>query len=390
STVALVLPLWSIALFCMWRLTVSRSWIWALTLGFVLGLGMLAKYAMLYFPLCMVLAAYWSRPVRDALKGWRWAGIVLVALAMISPNIYWNFTHHFETVAHTASNAHLTKNFIHPDEVLEFLVGQALVIGPVLFVALAWLIWRAWTRSEGLSAEDRFLLAFILPAITIMLVQAFLSRANGNWAAVSFPAAVVWIAGAFAHSRNGRRLLITATAFNVAIGGVLAVAALRPDIADRAPIISNSIKRTRGWDDVARQVAARAMPHAGEAPYTAVMVDDRDAFYELSYYWRDARKRGDPLPPIRMWLLYAQPYNSAEASDPMRPEEGGRVLIVHQNPRYAPFVAGDFTVFRTVDHLHIALGSARPRNFELSVGEGFAPAPRDAAFMQRLRGDGAR
>ena len=60
--------------------------------------------------------------------------------------------------------------------------------------------------------------------------------------------------------------------------------------------------------------------------------------------------------------------------DPMRPEEGGRVLVVHLTPDYLPFVAADFTVFRTVEHLTIPLGGGINRELEISVGEGFAPA----------------
>ncbi|HVY86197.1 MAG TPA: glycosyltransferase family 39 protein [Caulobacterales bacterium] len=386
STDALVLPLWSIALFCAWRLVVSRSWAWPIALGLVLGLGVLAKYAMLYFVLCAALAAYWSIPVRDALKGGRWAAVVGVGLLVMSPNLYWNVTHHFETVGHTVSNAHLTHNLIHPEEVFEFIGSQAAVIGPVLFCALGWMLWRAWMRSAGLSDQDRFLIAFILPPILLMIVQAFLSRANGNWAAVAYPAAIVWIAGTLAASKRGRAVLIAATLVNFAMGAVFGFAALRPDLADRVKSLSNSIKRARGWDETAHQIALRATPHPGEPPYTAVLVDDRDLFYELNYYWREARREGAPLPPVRMWKLYSGPHNSAESNDPMRPEEGARVLIVHQNARYVPLVAADFTVFRAVEPLSVSQGAVHPRVFEVSVGEGFAPAPRDAAFMQRIHG----
>jgi hypothetical protein len=87
-----------------------------------------------------------------------------------------------------------------------------------------------------------------------------------------------------------------------------------------------------------------------------------------------------------MWLLNRQAQNSAEQNDPMRPEEGGRVLVAHLSPEYLPVVAGDFTVFRAVEHLTIPLGGGVNREMEISVGEGFAPAPRDAAFEARLPG----
>jgi hypothetical protein len=48
-------------------------------------------------------------------------------------------------------------------------------------------------------------------------------------------------------------------------------------------------------------------------------------------------------------------------------------------------VATDFASFRTVEHLTVPLGGGVNREFEISIGEGFAPLPRDAAFEERRR-----
>jgi len=86
-----------------------------------------------------------------------------------------------------------------------------------------------------------------------------------------------------------------------------------------------------------------------------------------------------------MWLLHGHANNSAESSDPMRVEEGGRVLVVHLTPAYLPLVATDFSSFRTVEHLTVPLGGGVNRELEISIGEGFAPLPRDAAFEERFQ-----
>ncbi|HRK64506.1 MAG TPA: hypothetical protein PLN53_08940, partial [Terricaulis sp.] len=87
---------------------------------------------------------------------------------------------------------------------------------------------------------------------------------------------------------------------------------------------------------------------------------------------------------VRMWLLHGSARNSAEATDPMRAEESGRVLVVHSSRDYLPFVAADFSTFRTVERLTVPLGGGYNRELEISVAEGFQPAARDAAFRQRL------
>lgn len=386
STDALLLPMWAIALFAMWRMVTTRAWAWAVVLGIALGLGVLAKYAMLYFIVCTALAAWWFKPARQALGNGRGFIAALIALAIIAPNIIWNVENGFATARHTAANARVNANdLFNIDEVFEFLGGQAGVIGPIVFLALLWLLWRAMRRASGLRDEDKFLLAYILPPFVFITVIAFISRANANWAAVAYPATIVWVTGSLFASRGGRRMLAAALAANMVLAGALIGAIVfRPDLAVRI----KGVRETTAWEETARQIAVRAAAQPGEAPFTAVMVDDRSTYFELSYYWRHARRSGAPLPPLRMWRLREEARNSAEASDPMRAEEGGRVLVVHLRRDFLPFIADDFNLFRTVEHLTVPLGDSYAREFELSIGEGFSPAPRDGAFYARLHSSG--
>jgi 4-amino-4-deoxy-L-arabinose transferase-like glycosyltransferase len=381
ATDALLLPLWSLALFAMWRMVVTRKWAWAIALGLFVGVGVLAKYAMLYFFLCSAYAAWLLPPVREALAKGRGILASLIAVAVVTPNIIWNIENGFATARHTAANAKLELgDMFHLDELFEFVFGQAGVIGPLIFLALIGLGWRALRRAEGLSTEDKFLIAYILPPFLFVSAIAFISRANANWVAVAYPAALLWVTGSLFGSVQGRRFLGFATAINIIIGVAFIFAALDPVISNRF----KGIRTARGWEETALEIAQRAAPQPGEPPFTAVMVDDRATYFELAYYWRHARRAGAPLPPVRMWVLRGSAQSSAEATDPMRPEEGGRVLVVHLRPDYLPFVAGDFTVFRTVEHLTVPLGGAINREMEISVGEGFAPVTRDEAFLQRL------
>ncbi len=383
STDALLLPIWSIALLAMWRLINTRAWLWAIVLGLAIGMGVQAKYAMFYFFLCTALAAWWLEPVRAALAKGRGLLATLIAFLVLLPNLIWNARNGFVTAQHTASNAHFdaTKLF-NIDEVFEFVFGQAGVVGPVVFVVLVWALWRAWRRSDGLSTEEKFLIAYILPPFIIITVIAFISRANANWAAVAYPALLLLVTGTLFSSKRGRRTLMLATAVNFAIGtAFVGIVAYNPALANQF----KGVRTARNWDETANEIARRAAVQPGELPFSAVMVDDRATYFELNYYWREARRAGAPLPPVRMWLLHGRANNSAEANDPMRPEEGGRVLVVHLTPAYLPLIATDFTTFRTVEHLTVPLGGDINRELEISIGEGFAPLPRDDAFEARFR-----
>ena len=376
STDALLLPLWALALFSLWRLVATRAWAWAVLLGVFVGLGILSKYAMLYFVLCAAIAAWTVAPVRKVLAGPRGALAALVALAIWSPNLLWNAQHNFETVAHTASNAGFNGEYFNIDELIEFLGSQLGVLGPLLFVLLIGLLFRSFRRAAGLSDEDKLLISFILPPLAIVTIISFISRANANWAATAYPAAIVWISGSLFSWRRGPRVLAIATALNAVLGGTVAAIGIYPVIADQVPAFANAIKDARGWEETTDAVIERAQSAPADTPYTAVLVDDRELFYGLTYYWRRRLAEGASLPPVRMWLLHSQPENSAETSDPMRTEEGARVLVVNSRQGNVAKVAGDFTAFRHVEDLEIPLGGGLTRELNISVGEGFAPAPR--------------
>jgi 4-amino-4-deoxy-L-arabinose transferase-like glycosyltransferase len=382
STDAVLLPFWALSLFAAWRLMNTRAWGWALALGVFVGMGVLAKYAMLYFLPCFALAAWWLKPMREALRGGRAIVAAIVAALVAAPNIVWNLQNGFVTARHTADNARFDpSDMFNLDKLFEFWGSQFLVIGPLVALVLIWALWRIWRRWAGASDQDKFLLAFIVPALAIVSAIAFISRANANWAAVAYPAIVVWVVGNLFTSVRGRRTLAAALAVNAVIGVVVLAAATSPGLAN----LAKAVRTAQGWDLTAGEIAERARPRPGEQPFTAVLVDNREAYFELNYYWRDARRQGEPLPPVRMWLLHGEARNSAEAADPMRPEEGARVLVVHAREEYLDIVADDFNVFRTIEHLSIPLGGDYSRELDLSVGEGFAPVERDETFMRRLQ-----
>ncbi|MGE3142192.1 MAG: 4-amino-4-deoxy-L-arabinose transferase, partial [Hyphomonadaceae bacterium] len=267
-------------------------------------------------------------------------------------------------------------DWLHPEELLEFLASQAGVVGPVLFVVLGFAFWSAAAAPRALSREDRFLLAFILPPLIIILAQALISRAHANWAAAAYPAAIVWLAGRLCAERTGKPILIGALATQLALGALILTIGVAPALGDRIGL-SDALKRNRGWAETAEVVAARA--EAGD--YSAILTDHRATFFELSYYLRDRR---EALPPLRMWLLREAPLNHAEAVAPLRAEESQNILSVQTVPRYEPFLAADFQRYTPLGAADIALGGGEIRRLVFGRAHGFAPMPRDAAFAARL------
>jgi hypothetical protein len=120
----------------------------------------------------------------------------------------------------------------------------------------------------------------------------------------------------------------------------------------------------------------------GERPFDAVVVDEPAVYYEINFYWERERALLRDLPPLRLWMLQGPAHPAPDGA--LSLHQGARVLVVHATQSLIPIVAGDFTTFRTVEHINVALGGRANRTLDLSVGEGFSPAHRDTAFTERL------
>ena len=183
STDVPLLLFWTLAFYGWIRMIESREMRFAVLIGASLGLGLLAKYAAIYFVLCVAIDAWSDARAREALRGGRGVVALAIASAFVAPNLLWNASHGFATFSHTAHNAGWKGFPFHLGDSLEFIGSQFAVFGPILIVVA----WRAMRR--GCEQRECRLLAFSVPVILLLILQALLSRALANWAAAAYPAA---------------------------------------------------------------------------------------------------------------------------------------------------------------------------------------------------------
>lgn len=317
STDVPLLLCWTLALAALVRILQGPGWWPALVLGAAFGLGLNAKYAMAWFIACLIIYLILTPERRSLLKDPRiYAGLGLGVL-MILPNLAWNLEHQFATFSHTADNAKWGGAMFHPGKALEFFGAQFGVFGPILFGALLVIAWRA-TRQR-LPEADRLLLAFSLPLILMITLQAFLSRAHANWAAAAYIAATVlvvatmvrdaawpWLKASFAV----HVAVLVALALGVAAAGRIALPGLDP------------FARTLGWEEIARATETKLNEARTRGqPFAAVITDDRPVTAELLYYMRH-----DPT-PIRAWRGGQQPRDHFELMQPFTGADGPVLLV---------------------------------------------------------------
>lgn len=360
----------------------------ALGLGAALGLAMLSKYAALYAVIGIALHLALSAEARRAWT-WKTAGTAVAAfLVVLAPNLIWNAAHHFATVGHTAANANwgAGKLFNLP-ELFEFILSQFGVFGPIPFAALAaGLVLGAMKRRVG--GPDLLLACLTAPPLLVVLVQAFISRANANWAASAYVAGSV-LAAAWLTRPKGRPWLWAALGFQGAVAVAILIGLAQPKLADAAGL-SNSLKRARGWEGLTQALVRRADTEAANGGVTAVAVDDRFLFNVVAYYGRDFFQ-SPGAPPLTIWVKGAHAGNQAEAESPLTPALGRRVVVGSLNGGHVDEIKADFFSAETAEIASLILspgcrmGKTEKqahfdhrcrRSMTLLVGEGFAPKPR--------------
>lgn len=361
TTDAPLLFFWSLALYAFFRMTdrdERRPVAWGVILGAAIGFGLLSKYAMLYFLPGAALALAASPERRKALRAGPVLGAALLGLALLAPNLAWNAGNDFQTIAHTAANANWTQAAGHPDKLLKFLGDQFGVAGPIL---LALMIAAAAASMRGADkARLRALLAFALPALVIVSVQAFISRAHANWAAVAYPSAV--IAAAIFAGRGGPAglALTSSVGLHLLAGAGFLIAFTSFPLADAIGAAA-PFKRLRGWDAHGPEIAGRA------GGFDAILADDREVMSGLVYYAR----RG---PRIVAWDANGRIDSHYEAFNAFEPARDRRLLYVTTDPAAAP-LGGRFQSVTFVGTSVAAMTPARPRTLYLFDVSGYAASP---------------
>jgi hypothetical protein len=173
---------------------------------------------------------------------------------------------------------------------------------------------------------------------------------------------------------RARRLLIAALAIQAVVAAGFLMIVLNPRIADSLGQ-ANSLKRARGWDQTA-EIVIRKVRAEQPGGLTAVAVNNRFLYYALAYYGRGYF--GHPLAaPLKIWLRGTGAGNQAEASAPLTPASGGRVLAVAYEGWFNTEMAADFSAVLRPEIDDLWLDRKHQRTLDMFVGEDFKPRPRD-------------
>ncbi len=284
STDVPLLLFWALALLAYVKLLQQPKLSWSVVLGLALGLGLLAKYAMIYFLLGAGLAALFEADARKLLtRREPWIALAIGAV-VIAPNLLWNLHNGLVTFGHTRAVVNAEQSLgLHPKSALEFLAAQFAVIGPIVFAVL--IVCLARLRSKLLAPSDRLMLAFAIPPLALITATALFTKAYANWAATSAVSAIVLAAAVLTRRENWGLLRVS-----IVLGAIAQFVFLAGDAFATKISLSflpegqrDLYRRTLGW----RAFAEGAGQLARKIGAATIAGDERNQLGALYYYLRD-------------------------------------------------------------------------------------------------------
>ena len=255
---------------------------WVLA-GLFCGLGMLSKYTMAALPGSIFLYLLVDSERRKRLHGvGPWLAAILAGL-IFATNLWWNWQNGFVAFRHTSEISGVG-NGVFPGRLLEFVVAQFAVFGPVwMYLLLRYL----WEQRKSLFRRGDCLLHFAsLPLLLVICLQALFSHAYINWAAPAYVGASLLLAN-WLQQRVGL----------LAIGGLVNLCLL--SLFYHWPLLADSVGferskssdpwfRVLGYDQVGYQLADALV----QEPQLLLASPSRKLLAAVGYYADPLQVRG--------------------------------------------------------------------------------------------------
>lgn len=327
STDPALLFCWSLSLYTFVRALETDRLCWWLLLGVGVGFGLLTKYSMLFIGLSTLLYVWWEKRLVSTVLNPKTLIAVLVAFIIYLPNLLWNMRHGFVSFRHTGDNAEGGGFGFYPGELAEFFISQFGVFGPILFIALLVLLYKA-AKERDIHGPRALMLAFILPPLVVISVISLLSRAHANWAATIYVAATVWVV-AWLLQTGRRKWLIAAIIMHVVAAGIFysypkLVAATGTELTRKI----DPFRRLKGHPEFARAVAERQK----QFPGARLVAEERRLVASFMYYLGKKRDENGTtrITPARIykWNGDGKVQDQYDLVTDMNKERGRNFLLI--------------------------------------------------------------
>ncbi|KIE05341.1 hypothetical protein NF27_DT01150 [Candidatus Jidaibacter acanthamoeba] len=284
STDPVLMILWALSFYFFLNALNSNKFIYWVLCGVASGLGMLAKYNMLFFLLSAFLYMFYISKSFRFVYSKNFIAALISALLIFSPNLLWNINNMFVSFMHTADlvqgDPSSKFNF---KKLAEFFFAQFGVFGIITFGFLnvsAYLWWRG-----KLNDNYKILCFFSIPILSFMLIIAFISRAHANWAAPIYITSSVLVV-LTAKDLNKLNLIKFSIGLHLVVGlGIMFYQPLCQKFGMKIAPKYDVYKRLRGGEELGRNI----LRIKGDYDTAIIAVDTRKDLSLINYYTKQSK-----------------------------------------------------------------------------------------------------
>lgn len=199
STDPLMLMFWALALYFFVCAMKTEKLLYWILLGIAVGLSVLSKYTGLVFLLSLFLYLLFFPSVRSYLRSAKLYIMLAVVILIISPNIIWNISNGFITFKHVVyHNADIHGLQFHPLNLSNFMASQ-LAVFSIVFMCIY--IYSVWQKKYWQDMNFCLLWMFSLPMLTMIIIEAAISRAYANWAVAAYLSGTILVCAILVNKR---------------------------------------------------------------------------------------------------------------------------------------------------------------------------------------------
>lgn len=287
-------------------------------LGICLGLGLLAKYAIIWLVLGFCAALALSKTSQTKRKVFlSFLAALGLAFIIILPNIFWNAQQGWITFQHTAQNIgdwNFQKPFIN---LLTFIGAQIGILGPLT----AWYLVRK-SRFPRLPSDPtlRYLWSLSVPLLGIIAIESFIGRAYGNWAGPAFVSLIIWLSIQL-HQSQDQTLVRKVLFSNAVIGMIIVFGSQLIHLLHVSPEF-NPYERLYYGAHIAQQLQDREILNKSDG-LEIIAVNNRSLTAQLTYIFRQ-----EPSVKIIRWNPFQQPLDYFAMKTDLEKYRGHNVIFI--------------------------------------------------------------
>jgi hypothetical protein len=244
---------WVMIAYFVVRLLKSENPRWWLAVGAIVGMGLITKYAIVFFVAGILAGMMLTRERRFFASGWFWGGTGL-ALLIFLPNLIWLWRHHFISY-HFLQHIHARD--VEEGRASSFLPDQFLICTNLVAAPL-WV----WGLIDFLRSR-RYRLLGVMYVVPLALF--LLAKGRGYYLAAAYPMLIAMGATAgerwLLHLSRQWRLAVQVVFFAGLAAVALYVAAIVLPLAPSGPLKkfalshNGDLREEIGWDDLVKTVA---------------------------------------------------------------------------------------------------------------------------------------